>query len=898
MNIFMKSWIYQTIKFRNSTCRLLLFYMFFSVVFRGGVSDSIAEGGVKKNDRSNILPNDIPQNISLINIGAVSYWIYADGRSGHNPHTDGGGIHYPYFGAPVVYQDGIVWGGLVRDGSEPALRVGGMTTRASTQSGRIITKGVSYDWDKVWRIRRDIANGWIWGELEQDAELLLGFDLCSGPSNIADALRDEYIDDWRRWPWEYGAPFYDSDGDGVYTPRFRSDGVPIAYPVADEPGLANADQVVWLVCHDLDSTKTKAFTGSPPIGLEVQITLWGYDRWDAWGNTVFKRIRMIYKGTSGTPADARIDSMFLGIWVDPEIGLPENDLVGCDTVVNMAFMYNETTFDEGYVLGSSSLHTPAVGYDLLSGPDVPLGGHEVVPGQIQWSDYENIPMTTFGYYHAGEDPVEDDYNGTLEWWCLLIGRHPKTGETWQVPEALGDGTTPFAVSGDPVTGAGWIDEADGDKRMLIGCGPFSMALGDTVEMTIAVVIGQHMNPMLSFMVLKYHDRLIQNGFEHDYYIPKAPPTPHVTVTELDRTILLQWSASQEDVDEVEKWEECGYCFEGYNVYQRYMAYDERGRSEYAWRKLATYDLKNGVTTIIQEGWHDRELFGYGLVQSGSDSGIQRSMLIEEDEVNQQPLINGQEYVFAVSSYSYTPDADMVIRSMESSRAGIKVVPQKLKPGQRLHAARGDTIPVFRESGSGNGSVVVIVTDPLRLTGDDYRIVFNDDENIYWSLVNTTTDNTLLDKQTNFTGNIEYIETDGFQCKVISAFEDSCTFTPEDVLTFSTASYQPTQTDDEAREDVRQIKVFPNPYYGELNDPTGTSERYVTFSHLPEKVVIRIFNLSGNLIRTIQKNDDSQFVRWDLLNESGHFIATGMYIAHVDMPDLGVDTVLKLAVLQW
>ncbi|NMB80761.1 MAG: T9SS type A sorting domain-containing protein, partial [Ignavibacteria bacterium] len=75
------------------------------------------------------------------------------------------------------------------------------------------------------------------------------------------------------------------------------------------------------------------------------------------------------------------------------------------------------------------------------------------------------------------------------------------------------------------------------------------------------------------------------------------------------------------------------------------------------------------------------------------------------------------------------------------------------------------------------------------------------------------------------------------------------------------------------------------------------QRYVTFSHLPGKATLRVFNLAGQLVRTIEKNSPSQFITWDLLNENSFPVASGLYIVHVDMPDLGKTKVLKLAIIQ-
>ena len=56
-----------------------------------------------------------------------------------------------------------------------------------------------------------------------------------------------------------------------------------------------------------------------------------------------------------------------------------------------------------------------------------------------------------------------------------------------------------------------------------------------------------------------------------------------------------------------------------------------------------------------------------------------------------------------------------------------------------------------------------------------------------------------------------------------------------------------------------------------------------FTHLPSvQVKIRIFNLAGDLIRTIRRDDVTQAeVTWDLLNEAQLPVASGVYVYHVE-----------------
>lgn len=102
----------------------------------------------------------------------------------------------------------------------------------------------------------------------------------------------------------------------------------------------------------------------------------------------------------------------------------------------------------------------------------------------------------------------------------------------------------------------------------------------------------------------------------------------------------------------------------------------------------------------------------------------------------------------------------------------------------------------------------------------------------------------------------------------------------------------------AKADVDKVNVFPNPYYGTQNRETSRSNHYVTFNHLPEKATIRIFDLSGVLVKTINHVSTSgQFDIWNLQNDNNYPVSSGIYIVHIEMPTLGKTKILKLAVLQ-
>ncbi|NWF89996.1 MAG: T9SS type A sorting domain-containing protein [Ignavibacteriaceae bacterium] len=115
--------------------------------------------------------------------------------------------------------------------------------------------------------------------------------------------------------------------------------------------------------------------------------------------------------------------------------------------------------------------------------------------------------------------------------------------------------------------------------------------------------------------------------------------------------------------------------------------------------------------------------------------------------------------------------------------------------------------------------------------------------------------------------------------------------------FSFTSPAPVSSNELAKKDVDKVNVFPNPYYGANSEELNKYNRFVTFSHLPTKATIRIYNLAGVLVREIDKNSTSQFERWDLANNSGLPVASGLYIAYIDMPEVGKTKILKLAIIQ-
>ena len=98
------------------------------------------------------------------------------------------------------------------------------------------------------------------------------------------------------------------------------------------------------------------------------------------------------------------------------------------------------------------------------------------------------------------------------------------------------------------------------------------------------------------------------------------------------------------------------------------------------------------------------------------------------------------------------------------------------------------------------------------------------------------------------------------------------------------------------DDVANVQVYPNPYYGFHELETSRNNKFVSFNHLPTTATIDIYTLGGTFVKSIEKTDDgSQFARWDLRNQYGYPVASGLYIVRVSSG--GNEKILKLALVQ-
>ena len=83
-----------------------------------------------------------------------------------------------------------------------------------------------------------------------------------------------------------------------------------------------------------------------------------------------------------------------------------------------------------------------------------------------------------------------------------------------------------------------------------------------------------------------------------------------------------------------------------------------------------------------------------------------------------------------------------------------------------------------------------------------------------------------------------------------------------------------------------IRIVPNPYYGYSSYENNNVDNRVKITNLPQICSITIYNMTGQLVKRIDKDNSSAFVDWTLKNHKDIPIASGVYIFHIEVPGVG------------
>ncbi len=614
---------------------------------------------------------------------------------------------------------------------------------------------------------------------------------------------------WQDWKDAVilGADFYDGDGDGVYNPTDKN-GNGIWDADEDMPDLLG-DETVWTVYSDNKPSSQRRYSGVTPQGIEIRQTVFAFASKGAIGNIIFVRYRI---RNTGAVADV-LNNVYFGVWADPDLGEPTDDLVGSDIALNAGYVYN------GGEDATYGANPPAFLIDFFSGPAAFIPGETFtddngngiydegeptldtaysvrgqLKGLVEIPGARNLGISSFIHYQQGEPPIQDPNNETeLRYYMEGMTQEGTIIDpcTWTLGVVSGvDCATidnRFWYSGDPVTGIGWINTKETDQRQMQNTGPFELKAGaeNEVEIVAAYIVGQGRTGAVSSVAeAKRIDLGAQFIFDLNFATPSAPPPVTIMPRTDDEHIDLYFDVFKQ-VSDVNQSSQFDMKFEGFKVY---ALRTENADNEFIngiqnYKVIGTYDVDNfindvykqdefGIPRILYPANPDNQLdFD---VYSDSTTG-KLKITIDRDPFTGGPLIKGKPYYFGVAGYAIN---HMALSNLDTNLAfgtpGDYVLSNQSFFGEAensLSIPVGNMVKVYvgqdqydlttkpleaekTQGATGVGNVAVDFINKDALTGDTYEVTFEVDSStaIYsttFDLRNVTTGELLIDNSKDY-----------------------------------------------------------------------------------------------------------------------------------------------------
>ncbi|MCB2206567.1 T9SS type A sorting domain-containing protein [bacterium] len=407
----------------------------------------------------------------FISANRLLMWASNNGSMGHNPLTAAAGTEWPRgSGKYITFAEGLVITAVI-DGD---MWAGGATYAYSWQAGPILPDGTASDpndpQNRLFNVHRYDPQWW---------------------NALTSSEQWRFAKDIAEWPVQLGAPWVDSNGNGIYDPDtsiWKTGGD------TDHPHYRGV-QSLFCASNAMDDIRLTNLYGSPAYPLELHTHIWADSGHPLLDDVVFREHTIINRG------NLPLEDAYAAIWQDPDFGDPLNDFCGVDTISAVAYTYNGREIDAVYSPPA------AAGTVWLQTPIVPASGAVARFGDAVRDGYRNIPLSSFVYYISADpryrDPQLKNPVGTTSMYYNTTGRL-WNGESQADPVRSGAETT-LSLSGDPVRNHGWVDgiiNPPGDRRFLSACGPFTLLPGDTQKVITATLAADAKNRLLSIRDLR------------------------------------------------------------------------------------------------------------------------------------------------------------------------------------------------------------------------------------------------------------------------------------------------------------------------------------------------------------------------------------------------------------
>jgi hypothetical protein len=576
---------------------------------------------------------------------------------------------------------------------------------------------------------------------------------------------DATVSDYANWPYSSGAPALrnfnntaDSlDANGKHIPNLIG------------------DMTVFCIFNDAD-VALHTMGKTQPLGMEVQLTAWAFNRSDALGNTIYYKWRFINKSGHS------LDQTYVCIWCDADVGNNGgNDYDGCDTTLGLGYTYNGST-EPDYPNGC------ATGFDFLQGPIVPgaatdtakLPDGRILPGK------KILKMTSYLKYSNDQSDLGNPGTG-IEIYNYFMGL-TRSGKGIKAADS---NATKFMYTGDPNNPNGaknWIEtDPPGDRRFMMTAGPFTMAANDTQDVVAGNAVASGASLAGSVTALKNADAAVQTAYDLNFNLAAPPPAPIVEVSSLANGIVLTWGKDEvtADIDEsfhkLDPIAQAAQATNPYYDFQGYVVYQYENASGANPKIVKTFDIKDGVK-IIYDNVFDASIGQYvnKPVKYGTDAGVFRSIRITKDAYTGTTLVNNKNYYFGVTAYAYNSSKESVPLTLESSARIQTARARLINMGDTFSSLGLDTLgtpnadannrsTAAHTTGISNGFVIPVVVQPDSVTGDIYKIVFDNAGGVFhYSVFDSTRNTNILSSRADFADDESHPIKDGILWKVVDA----------------------------------------------------------------------------------------------------------------------------------
>ncbi len=344
-----------------------------------------------------------------------------------------------------------------------------------------------YDFDRIWKVNKSTIDSFNAGLFVATPSSITQWPGKNNP-NLSFFTNQDL------------APFVDMNADGEYNP---ADG--------DFPSIPG-DQALWFVFNDNGNTHTE--TGGSPFGIEVQCMVYGFkDPGACTYSTTFYHYRLINKSQNN------YDSVYMGLWTDPDLGCYTDDYMGCDSANNMGIIYNATATDAAACQYNYGNQPPVLGIQILKGP---LDQN----GNIHYMDHCMYYVNDFS--SVGNPETAQQHYQYLQS-IFKTGSHLINPVTNQENN--------YAFSDDPPVFNGWsmcaANAPASDFRIIVSSGPVTLKAGAAQTLDYSVVWDKtSAYPCPSFATIDSVASCVKDQFNTIDFTSGTPvissPSPSVT----------------------------------------------------------------------------------------------------------------------------------------------------------------------------------------------------------------------------------------------------------------------------------------------------------------------------------------------------------------------------------